>query len=238
MAPPHPKYRFDGTAGNAHANDAAFRATLTRDGPLIVSDAHMLATLLPSLPVHTVGYKRFDLRRMFYCVVAHMHVADDLKAVRIGWYPLCKIMAGVFRALARAAMPMAPVADEAALRDLIAVWMPQIPVAERTLDRASVYLVDFPTNYVGEITTGFLVGSEPTLSRFAEFVTLLPGLWLPSEHTSAEFVRVSRLMLPPHARMLAVGQPAQADEAVCAFQVRAQTDDSLATTLNMVCMSG
>ena len=67
MAPPHPKYRFGGVAGDAHSNNAAFRATLSRDGPLVIADAHMLAILLPSLPASSAGYKRFDLRRMFYC---------------------------------------------------------------------------------------------------------------------------------------------------------------------------
>ena len=181
-APPIPKFRIMGVAGNADSCNQLFRLSLAGEGPVAVADNHLFVAWLPSLPVHSPGFRRFDMRRIMYCLVAHLSAADDVKAVNIAWFPLPRTIAAILKALARAGIPLAPLSDEAALRDLLAEWIPKISVTARTLTAASIYRVAVPTNYVGEITTGFVLGSDPVLARFVELILLLPGIWVCAPH--------------------------------------------------------
>ena len=82
------KYRFRGLAGNAATLNAAFLNSLVNEGPLVISDDHVLASLLVDLTPVPGGGKIFDMRRIFFCVVANMQLANDLLALHAAWFPL------------------------------------------------------------------------------------------------------------------------------------------------------
>ena len=136
MPPPNNKFRFRGLAGNAATLNPAFLNSLANAGPLAIRDDHMLASLLTNLPPITGGGKIFDLRRVFFCVVANMQLANDVLDLHAAWFPLPLELARIFYALDAAGMPMTAVADEEALRGLIARWMPKLSAARVSIDTA------------------------------------------------------------------------------------------------------
>ena len=134
--PPSPaladEHEFRGVAGGAATANSAFLDTLGTDGPLLVRDAHVLALMLPNLPIHAAGVKRFDYRRVWFCLLSKVLVFD-------GATPMVPrpIWLGRFvRTLCEGGMPTVAVADEAALRDLVAEYTLLLTVAQRTLTAA------------------------------------------------------------------------------------------------------
>ena len=71
-----PEHEFVGVAGNAGTANAAFLASLTDEGCLLIRDAHVLSALLPSLPLHSSGLHQFDYRRVWFCLMPAVRVFD------------------------------------------------------------------------------------------------------------------------------------------------------------------
>ena len=221
MAPPSDKYRFRGLAGNATNPNAAFLNSLCNEGPLLISDKHVLASMLKDLPPFAGGGKIFDMRRVFFCVVANMQFSNDLLAVHAGWFPLPLELARIFQALEHAGMPTTAVKDEVALRDVIARWMPKLVPAKRTLDRAKCHVLNVPPSWLGTLTTKYIVGfNDP--STLVHIVCYVPGMWCDAATAGSEYSRALRMLVPVAARSLA--DDAKADEVVAALHALEATD--------------
>ena len=134
-----PAHEFFAVAGRADTANAAFLATLTADGPLLIRDEHILARMLPNLPVHSAGNKRFDFRRVFFCLLSRVRFFDGSTPL----LPRPIWLARFVRSLCDAGMPTAAVADEVALRDLVAEHTLLLPDAQRTIDLADAPLARY-----------------------------------------------------------------------------------------------
>ena len=156
------EHEFLGTAGNAATCNNAFLASLTADGHLRIRNAHILATMLPSLPDDGAGHRAISLRQIFYALMDRV-VYDDYP---MPFVPRPTWLGHFVRSLCARGMPTTAVSDILVLRVRVNTFTLQLNVAERTLaagDRVAITPAAPPAAGLGwfhSVTTGMLSRSE------------------------------------------------------------------------------
>ena len=162
--------------GNPATCNAAFLATLTDDGLIRIRDAHVLASMLPTLPASGAGFRAVSLRQLFYALLSKIMYDDVLlpvlpRPVWLGHFArrLCDCEAG---------MPTTAVDDLLALRARVESFAPQLNAADRTITAADRVVTSHPppagVGWFHSASTAMLRDAAGSYAQVANAMLLMP----------------------------------------------------------------
>lgn len=170
---------FRGVTGNSRVLDAAFLASLSREGPLRTSSAHWLFQVLPSLTQDDV-----TLRLLIFIFVPALVFAADLdEAVDAALFaPSPYFVSRFLSRLLKAGLTDAVADSVVEVRERVLETARAMPTADRLLSRSDVFTVSTRSSALAPVIPLMYRGADEHNGVVATFLSTLPGFFKGVSH--------------------------------------------------------